>query len=336
MLRIGVISQGRLVQPITDGLIANGCEVQHRSGSDTWDLRDCDYLLFHGPAYPIGKMIHQLKDLSDYPPLIAWYSEQIPNPYTPLWLVSLLSRIRFAMESWYDDHLLPWWDARRSKKAILPGLGRWRRVGEIVYLHSVGRLKLICTFSHTQTRFFKRLGLPAVEIPFGHNPHFGRLLNLPRDLDVVFLGSSNDFRRKRWLPTIEKKLAKSSIKLIIKDGSLARGSCYDEERTHLLNRTKILLNVMKKPWDDPIYRLLLASANGTLLLSEPIWATSRGRFLPDEHFVQCELDQISEKIEYYLRNDSARDPIVQNVSREISEHMTMDRMVADLLQRLAA
>jgi hypothetical protein len=171
-------------------------------------------------------------------------------------------------------------------------------------------------------------------LPFGYHPDFGRNLNLPRDNDVLFLGTTSDARRKRIFPILEKAFAEKDIRLRIIDGSPKSGTYYADDRTQLLNRTKILLNVVKQPWDNHIFRLLLASANGTMLLSEPVWEKSQWNYRPGVHFVSCELEMMAETARSYLNDETARLAIVNRAHADIVQESGMTQMAGLLLDRL--
>lgn len=336
MLRFSIISQGYLVRPMQDGLAANGCQVRLQQDPAGWDFRDSDYLLLHGPAKPIGRLVRRLKSLPDAPPLIVWYSEQVPNPQLPAWLARMLCKLRYATESWYDQRWLVRQAGQGSSSPAAPGFDRWRRVGELLALHTSGRLRLVCTFSQTHTNFLQELGLPAVTLPFGYHPDFGEDLQMPRDIEVLFLGSTRDARRRRLFPAIQDQFDKRGIQLQIVDGSPARGAAFGEERTRLLNRTRIFMNLMKQPWDDPSFRLLLAAANGAMLLSEPVMDTSLGRFSAGVHFAACELNQLAETAAHYLQEEPARLEITAQAAEDIVQGNRMESMAARLLERLEA
>jgi hypothetical protein len=131
-----------------------------------------------------------------------------------------------------------------------------------------------------------------------------------------------------------RKFADKNIQLKIIDGSPERGRYYGEERTRLLNRTKILLNVMKQPWDDPTFRLLLAAANGALLLSEPVWESSLWSYTPNVHFAACELDQLAESAAYYLHDEPARLQITARAGADITQKSGMAQMAGQLIDLL--
>ncbi len=334
MTRIAMLTQGRLARPLMDGFAANDCQVSPVAIGIS-DFTGFDYLLLYGPMAPIGGLIKQLKSIPNLPPVIFWYTEQMPDPGLPAWLALILARGRFHSWKWYDEFLLKNNSLRLGGRLPLPAMGRLRGVGEIIELHKSGLLKIVCTFSQTNARFLARFQLPVVEIPIGFHPFFGEHLGLERDIDVVFLGTTRDARRQRWIPRLEQELGKLNIRFVIKDGSPKRGYLFDRERTQLLNRTRIMLNVMRQPWDDALYRFLLAAANGVLLLSEPLRIESRGPLMPGIHFVESGLDEIVQKIVQILDSPSSRETIVENAASLIDSDLTMPKMTAQCLQQMA-
>lgn len=333
MTRIAMLTQGRLARPLMDGFAANGCQVSPVANG-TSDFTGFDFLLLYGPMAPIGGLINQLKSIPNLPPVIFWYTEQMPDPRLPPWLALILARSRFH-SLWYDEFLLRNKTPGSRARLPLPAMGRLRGVGEIIELHKLGLLKIVCTFSQTNARFLARFQLPVAEIPIGYHLFFGERLGLERDIDVVFLGTTRDARRQRWIPRLEQELGKYNIRFVIIDGSPKRGYLFDHERTLLLNRTRIMLNVMRQPWDDALYRFLLAAANGVLLLSEPLHIESRGPLKPGVHFVESRLDEIVQRIILILDSPSSRETILENAANLIGSDLTMPKMTALCLQQMA-
>lgn len=331
---MAMLTRGRLARPLADGFIANGCEVNLVEYSSA-AIEGYDYLLMYGPMAPIGPLVDRMKSTRNLPPIIFWYTEQMPDPRLPARLVRFMSRARFRSWTWYDGFLVNGAGRRLIRRLPLPDAGRLRGVGEIVELHRLGLLELICAFSQTNARILRRFDLPVAQIPIGYHPFFGEQLGLPRDIDVVFLGTTRDARRRKWIARLERELEKMGISLVIKDGSPRRGYLFDRERTLLLNRTKILLNVMRQAWDDAIYRFLLAAANGVVLLSEPLWSTSRGPLKPGTHYVECRLTEMAATVRDVLDSPSSRLSVAQHASGLIGSELTMSRMAGVCLQYLA-
>jgi hypothetical protein len=253
------------VAPIVDGLRANSCQVDCFEASEAWDFTACDYLLMYGPMRPMGWVVARLVNTRTVPPIVFWLTEQLPNPSLNTRLIRAFGTARFESEARIDKLL-------RGTSGQVPDLpidlraGRFRIVGELLALQRISLLKLVCVFSKTNREILTRLGLPVAHIPMGHHQSLGADLDLERDIDVVFLGSTRDNRRARIISSLEQSFAQNDIRLVIKDGSAQRGAVHGFERTVLLNRSKIMLNVMRQPWDDLVFRQLLAAPNRTMLL----------------------------------------------------------------------
>jgi hypothetical protein len=97
-----------------------------------------------------------------------------------------------------------------------------------------------------------------------------------------------------------------------------------------------MLNVMRQPWDDALYRFLLAAANGVLLLSEPLRKESRGPLRPGVHHVECELEDIVRIITHSLGAPSSRETIIHNASNLIDTDSTMSKMAGLCLHQIAS
>lgn len=316
-------------QAIAESLAENGCQVVLAFPQAAWEVERCDLLLSYGPMGSMAGMIARLIQMPAAPPLVVWFTEQVPLPSGISALQALAARLRCAGEAhWLTSagphaRLL----GRLSRRA-----GRLRALGEMLFLQQCGLLRLLGVFSQTNQQFLARHKLPLALIPMGYHPRLGQLLDMERDLDVVFLGSTRDRRRRRIIGGLETELARRGISFVVKDGSPAHGYVFGHERTVLLNRAKIMLNVMRQRWDDPVFRLLLAGANGTMLLSEPLWPTSTGPFSPGEHLVATSLPEMVDTIEFYLSHPDKRQRIAANAHTYLTSQLTMDAMVGRLLR----
>ena len=151
---------------------------------------------------------------------------------------------------------------------------------------------------------------------------------------MVFLGTTVDRRRRTLVARLEAEFARHAVSVQIHDGSPQRGFCFDEARTLLLNRAKILLNIMRQPWDDPVHRMLLAAANGALLLSEPLAPDSVGPFAVGEHLVTAEIVDLGAAVSYYASHPVERERIARQAFELVTGELTIERMCARLLDTL--
>ena len=141
-----------------------------------------------------------------------------------------------------------------------------------------------------------------------------------------------DARRRRIWRELEPRLAAAGVTVVMRDGSAQRGYSFGLERTVLLNRSKIMLNIMRQPWDDALYRMLLAAPNGCLLLSEPLCDCAP--FEVGRHLATSTLPDMVEAVRYYLRHDDERTRIAANAYQFVTTTLTMKQMAARLLARL--
>jgi hypothetical protein len=164
----------------------------------------------------------------------------------------------------------------------------------------------------------------------GYSPSFGHLTGAGRDIDVAFIGSTRDKRRGPLIAELTRQFADAGLNVVVKDGSPQRGYVFGSERTELLNRTKILLSIMRQPWDDPIFRLLLAAPNGAMVLSEPV--RDGGPFVPGRHFAVAPLDRIVVAAKHYLRAEEERQAIASAAHQLVTNELTMVAMARRFLR----
>jgi hypothetical protein len=175
----------------------------------------------------------------------------------------------------------------------------------------------------------QRYGLPSAFVPFGHIPGFGRWSGEERrDIDALFLGRLNS-RRRSLIRQVQRGLSRAGfeLKVITRD-------CYGEERTELLNRTMILLNLHKFPWESPGIRLLMAMGCKALVVSEP--APDMQPYLDGQHMVVAPIPALVETLVRYLEDDGARLRIAENAYRFATESMALGRVLAPALSAVGA
>lgn len=317
---------------ICDGLGQAGCEVRLLTRDEYFDLDGCQFLVTYGPMRPLTWLLKMATEFRHPIPIVVWFTEQLPWPRLPRGLTKMAANARYGLgvrtsretevSTSRENRLAP---------ALQGWAGRLRALGEMLALKDRGLLHLIAVLTETNRMGLARHGLPAVQIPLGHHPQFGSDLGLKRDIDVVFLGSLRDRRRRRIIAALFKAFARKGIRTVIRDGSEEHGYVFGEERTQLLNRAKILLNVMRKPWDDPLVRMLLAAPNGAMLISEEVLSSSTGPFRKGEHFVEADVEALPDTIDFYLNNEVLRAQIAERARAEVTQKLTMKAMAGRLL-----
>jgi hypothetical protein len=176
-------------------------------------------------------------------------------------------------------------------------------------------------------QFLERLDIPSRFVPFGYVPEFGRWLGeQPRDIDVLFLGRLSS-RRRTQLRQLEKKLRAAGFNL-----KVVSRNCYGDERTRLLNRTKILLNVHKFPWEFPGIRLLMGMSCRALVVSEP--APDIKPYQDGVHLVLSPAEQLGETLIKCLQSPSRREAITERAYQFATIEMAMGTRLARALSDL--
>ncbi len=338
VLQCGLImleKPGGLGTAVADGFAENGCNIHIASLQSAWNFRECDFVVIYGPMQSLVSAISHLVAMQQVPPLVVWFTEQVPRPDLPRFVTYWFARARYAFEGFsYLESVSRLAGNRKLDSLIFGRAGRLRALGELIALKRWNLLKLVCVFSETNLHFLRRHGLPATLIPMGYHPQFGERLNIERDIDVVFLGSTRDKRRKRLIYELEDRLCARDITFVVKDGSPERGYSFGKERTTLLNRAKIMLNIMRQPWDDPVFRLLLAAPNGAMLLSERLLPTSTGPFCQEKHFAVADLSEIVGAIDFYLTREAERRQIAECAYEFVTTKLTMGKMALEVLRAL--
>ncbi len=169
-------------------------------------------------------------------------------------------------------------------------------------------------------------GITAGALPVCALPGYGRALGPgKRDLDVLFIGRVNS-RRKSLLPGLKAALEARGRSVRIED------DCRGEERTKLLNRTRIVINIHKFPWDFPGMRLLMAGLCGALVVSEP--APDMRPFSPGIDFAPTPLDRMVETVLHYLDHEDERLHMVSNARKLMTGLLAPENFRARLVAEL--
>ena len=92
-----------------------------------------------------------------------------------------------------------------------------------------------------------------------------------------------------------------------------------------------MLNVLRAPQDFVGQRFLLASANKSLVISEPL--LDHEPFVPGQHLVIAPLEKIPDTIQYYLANENKRREIVDRAYQFVTSELTSVNSVGRILAK---
>ncbi|MFQ6036721.1 MAG: glycosyltransferase, partial [Sedimentisphaerales bacterium] len=188
-----------------------------------------------------------------------------------------------------------------------------------------GLIDHVFTTTIAKKEFIANRGFQVEFIPFGYHSIFGQLQGHKRDIDVLFLGRLNNERRRRVIDRLFDELRANGVELTIIDRDY-----YNEGRTELLNRTKIMLNLLRVPWDFGPERFLMSMSCGALVVSEKIVKPEPYR--PGVHFVQAQTQDLAAIICQYLKNDNEREKITHCAYEFVMGELQLEKKVLQLLK----
>ena len=189
-----------------------------------------------------------------------------------------------------------------------------------------GHINYLFATTKAKQQFLAQRGYDIDFIPFGYHRIFGEDLGLERDIDVLFLGRLNTKRRVSLLRNLRGELQAKGVKLRI-----VKGECYGDERTELLNRTKISLDIPRVPWDFGPERFLMSISCGALVVSEGI--KPREPYTHGENFIQAQVSDLADTIHRYLRDEQQRQRITTNAYEYITTQLNLRKSVSRMLEK---
>jgi glycosyl transferase family 1 len=244
------------------------------------------------------------------PPVVLWHTEPLPLPRAAALPLAPLHARELAK--------IVLRDSRRNDPRS--NFRRLRRLLERGLPH------VLAVSTLERQEFLAEHGIDSEFVPYGYRAEsHGRDLGLERDIDVLFLGSLDVPRRKRILRRLERDgVAVEAV------GSWHDPTFWGENRTRLLNRVKVLLNLPRHPGLLSGVRMLLGMANKALVVAEPVYRPSPYR--PGVHYVSASLDEMPEAIGRYLADEESRRRITDVAYRFVTEELTMERSAEAILR----
>jgi hypothetical protein len=172
--------------------------------------------------------------------------------------------------------------------------------------------------------FLRELGIPSTFLPIGYTPTLGRSLgNGDRDIDVLFFGHVSS-RRRALLKKIDTALRRAgyALKIIERD-------CYGEDRTAILNRSKIVLNLHKFPWEFAGQRLLMAMSCRALVVSEG--APDTAPYEHGKHMFTARIEELPDVLVTLLRDQGTRETVAEAGYRFATSEMRLEHVLSAAL-----
>jgi glycosyltransferase involved in cell wall biosynthesis len=189
---------------------------------------------------------------------------------------------------------------------------------------AAGLIDVLVVSTRSSQAYLSELGIVAEHVPLGYRPDHGEDLELERDIDALFIGDTRVPRRRR----IFRRLAREGVSVRAVGGWGEMG-CWGEERTRLLNRAKILLNVPRHSGHLSGGQMILGMVNKALVVADPIVRPEP--YLEGQHFVAASVEEMPTVIERWLSDEVGRNRIVEAAHRFVTTELTFERSIARLL-----
>ena len=312
-----------------------GCEVTNFASEGRLPER-LDVILACGPfgsLAPLGTQLARIAPV-ERPAFALWMTEQFSNPALPAWVQRVAGSARSRVERLaYREQSPGEWKLNPRLQAITRRAHRLRYFGDLQWLRGNGVLTILAVGSRWIAEYLKRRGIDAMVAFIGTHPSWGADLKLERDVPVLWLGKVASSRRGRVLQEVRANLRRCGLDLMVVDGE-ERPYVFGHERTVLLNRTRVVLNVLREPWDNHSLRYFLAAPNRAVVVTEP--TLPHTPFMPGVHLVSAPVEKLADTIAYYVEHDAERAQIADRAYELVTTELTMRRSVSDILTRAVA
>lgn len=284
----------------------------------------------YGKLLPIARQMEQFNS-QKRPIFLHWHTQNLPDPSIPWIFTKQVARFR----SWLDRLDT----SSRSVSLFIANLKplqwlsqrmhRFRYVGDHYYAFSQGWLDVLIQSSKIYTQYDHAHGIPSIYVPWGTSRDWYADLHLDRNIDVLWFGKRRTRRRSQLLDIIRRELQVQGINMYVVDGE-ERPFIYDDERTKILNRTKIVLGLGIYPYDNvSSYRFQMVAGNRCLLISEP--ELDHHPFIPGKHFIEATADKIVDRVLYFLAHEEERSQITKDAYCLVTEKLTMANSLRNIL-----
>lgn len=336
--RVAIVNWGdydAIAQAIEKELVQQGHQVVHFK-FDHPVPTDVDVVFSFAPYGRLMQIPHQLAQIpvGKRPLFLHWNTENYPDPKLPWSIIRPIAAIRSWVDRLHDA------DAGWAKSLLnMPPIStidkrmvRFRLIGEYQYAYQCGKLDMLFESSKLYTEERNQHGVPAIFVPWGTVPDWFEDLKLERDIDVLWMGKRRTKRRSQLLDTIYEQLTAKGYNVYIADNEM-KPFVYGDERTKMLNRAKITLNIESEAYDNALpYRYHVVAPNRSLVVSEsllPHYLTES-----DKHYVAAPYDQMVETLLYYLKNDEERLKIVDEAYRLVTTELTIGNAVSTVMSHV--
>ncbi len=306
------LANGEAERPEAEACLRQaGCRIRVSDDEASDDWRDADWLWIQGNAGWFPRVCRRLERRpAKKPRVVVWHTEPLPPRPGSALRPSRLHLREIAKK------------VLRDRRATDP----YTNAARIQRMRRSGLPDLLAVSSRSRQLYLASRGIESHFIPLGyHAATHGRMLPLQRDIDALFLGTMAVPRRRRLV----RQMRRAGIE-VRTEGSWNDCSGFGENRTRLLNRAKILVNLLRQPGDFSGLRMILGMCNGAMVISEPI--DKPEPYVPGRHYIEAPVGQLSSVILYYLKHPQERKRIAAEGYRLVTQNLTMQNSVKRILE----
>jgi hypothetical protein len=317
---------GMAVWQRSDGISSGYAQQLRRRGHRTVTFlchepvpAEVEVVVVTGPFGSLVPLAHNLLAMpaAQRPALALIMTEQLPDPALPEAWRSTVGAVRSRLERVAHRHTSEGiWQLRTGWARLANRAHRYRYYGDLFWLRDAGLLSALAVWSHWTADFLRQRGFDPLVPSMSLNPAMGKDLGLERDIPVLWLGKVATARRRRMLANLRRELHGLGIPLQVVDG-VEQPYVFGEARTQLLNRTRIMLNLLRAQWDDTSLRYVLAANNKAMLVSEP--SLPHTAFTPGVHVIEAPAEKLAAVIHHYLQHEDERRAIAENAHRLLAD-----------------
>ena len=166
---------------------------------------------------------------------------------------------------------------------------------------------------------------PSVHwMPYACDVNFFRDMEIPRDLDIGFVGQtgSGHTRRRKILDVLSRKYRVNEQRVY-----------KQSEISEIYSRSKITVNIPIR--GDLNFRFFEAISCGSLLVTERLNNGQEELCQEDVHYVAYDSEnELLEKVDYYLKNEDERLRIAQAGKDKVLKNHTLEIRLQGLLEKI--
>lgn len=298
---------------------------------------DVDIIFTFAPYGRLCQIIRQVENLpvNSRPIYIHWNFESLPNPLLPR---PFVRNMGITISKAHEMRNIPS-PASRFMVSIPPvftlanRLHKYRYFGDYFRAFRQHLLDYLFDTSQIFSQYYCQSGLPARFVPWGTSPDWFANLHLQRDIDVLWIGKRRSKRRSRIIDQVRSQLTSAGFQVVVIDG-IENPMIYGEQRTRLLNRARMTLNVLPT-WYDPAFtfRFHVAAGNKSLVITEEHLQHCPS-YEAGKHFASSAPENLVETIKHYLNHEDERRELADNAYDLVTTQMTLGNSVRQIMNSI--